>query len=182
MLLQLWWSWMESPVISDWCGFSPIAKVDKHVHMCGLSSCWQTNPWQIGSSELLALELSILNLCRNVGSPRKWQTKYEAVSHTQYIMMAYASAIVIDIDDSNQQILSYIVLICREVLLVLNLYSAVYISWNWCLCSKFIDRIEGENNNKKGISNWMDQEWCILIRFSRFMLYLIYDDKPSTGT
>jgi hypothetical protein len=50
------------------------------------------------------------------------------------------------------QINRYLVMLvfsCCEVLLVLNLYSSVYINWNWCLCSKFMDSFEGENNSKE---------------------------------
>jgi hypothetical protein len=38
---------------------------------------------------------------------------------------------------------------CCEVLLLLNKYSSLYINWNWCSGSKFIDSFEGENNSKK---------------------------------
>jgi hypothetical protein len=43
---------------------------------------------------------------------------------------------------------------CCEVLLVLKLYNAQYINWNWCLCSKFIDSFEGENNKKENVSSF----------------------------
>jgi hypothetical protein len=61
---------------------------------------------------------------------------------------------VTDLHDSNQHIWSDISVQMLWSAVGVETVYALYIHWNWCLCSKFIDSFEGENNKKENIRSF----------------------------